>query len=472
MEIKANIGLIGLKVMGVNLALNLADNGYKVAIFNRTTEVVDDVMKNNGHNNFIPTYSLKELVDSLEKPRKIIMMVKAGEAVDSFADALSELLDEGDIMIDGGNSFYKDTIRRCKKYESKGIHFVGTGVSGGEEGARRGPAIMPGGSKEAYEAVGSILEKISAKAYGEPCCSYVGSDGAGHYVKMVHNGIEYADMQAISEAYGLMKNVLKLSNEEMYDIFKEWNEGELESYLVEITRDILNTKENNEYVLDTILDVSRQKGTGKWTAMEAIELGVDTSVLYSGLNARYMSEDKAERIVANGKFDKKTINICINKEELVEMIRKSLYFTKIMCYAQGFKLLKKAAEVYNWDLNFVNITKLFRGGCIIRARFLQDIIEAYEDDKDVDNLILTRYFRSKIEEYLPALRQLITVASNTATPIPVMMSALTYFDAYTTDKSVANLIQAQRDYFGSHTYEKTEENGNFHFDWVGYHANK
>ncbi len=469
---KADIGLIGLKVMGVNLALNLADHGYKVAIYNRTTSVVDDVMKNNSHENFIPTKTLEELVNSIEKPRKIIMMVKAGVAVDLLADSLANLLDEDDIIIDGGNSFYKDTIRRTEKYAQNGIHFMGIGVSGGEEGARNGPAIMPGGSKHAYEQVGTILENIAAKAYGEPCCNYVGTDGAGHYVKMVHNGIEYADMQAISEAYLLLKNVLKLSNNELYEVFKEWNEGELESYLIEITRDIFNTKEEDKYIIDEILDVSKQKGTGKWTALEAIELGVDTSVLYSGLNSRYMSENIEERHEAADLFDKKTYNICLHKEDLTEMVRKSLYFTKIMCYAQGFNLLKKAGEVYNWSLDFVNITKLFRGGCIIRAKFLQEIIEAYEEDKNIDNLIFTKYFKSKIEEYIPSLRQLITVAANTGTPIPAMMSALTYFDAYTTKRSGANLVQAQRDYFGSHTFEKLNEEGSFHFDWVSYHANK
>lgn len=471
MQSKANIGLIGLKVMGVNLALNLADHGYKVSVYNRTVERLDEVMKESWHENFVPARTLEELVESLEKPRKIIMMVKAGDAVDTLSDQLVKLLDKGDIIIDGGNSFYKDTIRRTKKYEKLGINFLGMGVSGGEEGARFGPAIMPGGSSETYDKVGEILEKISAKVNGEPCCSHVGTDGAGHYVKMVHNGIEYADMQGISEAYMILKNVLKLSNEELHQIFKDWNDGELGSYLVEITRDIFNTKENGEYLIDQILDVSKQKGTGMWTALEAIELGVDTSILYSGLNARYMSEDVSERKVAANLFDKKTYNICLNKEDLTEIVRKSLYFTKIMCYAQGFKLLKKAAKVYNWELDFVKITKLFRGGCIIRAKFLQEIIEAYSEDTEIDNLIFTNYFKKKIEDYLPALRQLVTVAANTGTPIPAMMAALSYFDSYTTKRSGANLVQAQRDYFGSHTFEKLDEDGNFHFDWVGYHKN-
>lgn len=472
MDKQANIGLIGLKVMGLNLALNLADNGYKVAVFNRTTSVVDEVIANNPHENLVPTYSLEELVSKLEKPRKIIMMVQAGAAVDALSESLLEYLDEGDIIIDGGNSFYKDTIRRTERFEKENILFMGVGVSGGEEGARRGPAIMPGGAPEAYAEVGPILEKIAAKAYGEPCCNYVGANGAGHYVKMVHNGIEYADMQAISEAYMLLKNVLKLSNEELYEVFNSWNEGELESYLIEITRDILDTKEDGQYVLDTILDVSKQKGTGKWTALEAIELGVDTSVLYAGLNGRYISELKSERVKASEKFDKKTVNICLNKEELIEMIRKSLYFTKIVCYAQGFKLLKEAAKEYNWELQFDNITKLFRGGCIIRAKFLQEIIEAYKEGNDIDNLILTNYFSEKIEECIPALRQLATVGANTGTPMPAMMSALAYFDSYTTAEGGAKLVQAQRDYFGSHTYERKDKTGTFHFDWVGYNATK
>lgn len=469
---KSNIGLIGLKVMGVNLALNLADHGYKVSIYNRTESILDEVIENNNHENFLPTRSLEELVVSLEKPRKIIMMVKAGEAVDALSDDLVKFLEPGDIIIDGGNSYYKDTIRRTKKYAEMDIHFMGMGVSGGEEGARRGPAIMPGGTDYTYANVGKILEDISAKAYGEPCCSYIGTDGAGHYVKMVHNGIEYADMQAISEAYILLRDLLGYDNKKLHSVFKNWNEGELESYLVEITRDIFNTKKDDNYVLDEILDISRQKGTGKWTALEAIELGVDTSVLYSGLNARYMSEDKIERVYAKKLFKKTVEKSNLDDAEFTESIRKALYFTKIMCYAQGFKLLKKAAKMYDWNLNFINITKLFRGGCIIRAKFLQDIIEAYKEDEKIDNLIFTTYFREKIIEYVDDLRKVVGIALKKGLPIPAMMSALSYFDAYTTESSGANLIQAQRDYFGSHTYEKKDDEGDFHFDWVGYHSNK
>ncbi|MDO5695804.1 MAG: NADP-dependent phosphogluconate dehydrogenase [Eubacteriales bacterium] len=472
MKKMANIGVIGLKVMGRNLALNLADHGYRVALYNRTVSVVDEVMAAHPHENFVPTDSPAAFVNSLEKPRRIILMVKAGAAVDALADTLCEYLEPGDIIMDGGNSFYKDTVRRTAHYAARGIHFMGTGISGGEEGARFGPAIMPGGSPEAYAAMGPILEDIAAKVAGEPCCNYVGPDGAGHYVKMVHNGIEYADMQAISEAYLLLKNVAGLNNEQLHEVFAEWNEGELESYLVEITRDIFATKDEEGYVLDTILDVSRQKGTGKWTALEAIELGVDTSVLYSGLNARYMSMFKAEREQAAKQFDKKSYNICLKPAELTEMVRQSLYLTKIMCYAQGFALLKAAGQAYGWDLNFVNVTKLFRGGCIIRAKFLQEIIEAFSESGAVDNLMLTAYFGRKIEEYLPALRQLITVASNTGTPIPAIMSAMTYFDAYTTATGGASLVQAQRDYFGAHTYERKDRSGSFHFDWVAYHGNK
>lgn len=469
MSKKADIGLIGLKVMGVNLALNLADHGYEVCIYNRTFEVTEDVMKNNGHEKFIAAGTLKELVECLERPRKIIIMIKAGEAVDKIADELSEYLDKGDIIIDGGNSFFKDTIRRDKKYKEKGIHFMGVGVSGGEEGARNGPAIMPGGDNEAYAEVGKILENISAKAYGEPCCCHVGENGAGHYVKMVHNGIEYADMQAISEAYIMLKNGLNLSNEEIHKVFCEWNSGELESYLIEITRDIFNTKDNGEFLIDKILDVSRQKGTGKWTALEAIELGVDTSVLYSGLNSRYMSEDLTNRMEASKVFTKSISTTVDNKENFIESIRKSLYFTKIMCYAQGYNLLKKAADTYQWDLDFISVTKLFRGGCIIRAKFLQEIIEAYEEDSGVENLIFTKYFRNKISNYIDDLRSIVKTAIDSEIALPAMNAALTYFDAYKTKKSGANLVQAQRDYFGAHTFEKIDEEGDFHFDWVGYH---
>lgn len=461
------IGLIGLSVMGVNLALNMADKGAKVSIFNRTTKVVDEVMAKYGHANFRPMYSVEDLVKSLARPRKVMLMVKAGQPVDTLIDHLLPFLEDGDIIIDGGNSFFKDTIRRERYLKEKNIFFLGVGVSGGEEGARKGPAIMPGGNYQAYQEVEKLFAAISAKADNEPCCTYIGQDGAGHYVKMVHNGIEYADMQLISEIYMILKEIGALHNDELHKVFAAWNKKELESYLIEITADIFKVKDGQGYLVDKILDQASQKGTGKWTNLEAIDLGVDISVITSAVNARYMSNLKAERMRVAKMIagpDKKT---SLSQQDLVDLARHSLYIAKIVCYAQGFKLLDKAQAVYNWTLNFDEIAKIFRGGCIIRAKFLNDIAKALTEEKGVENLIMAEFFCNIINEHLPKLRHLTALALENGIPVPAMSSALAYLDTYRTENLGANLIQAQRDYFGAHTFERRDREGSFHYDWTG-----
>ena len=439
-----NIGVIGLSVMGRNLALNIADNGFKVAVFNRTTSVVDKMLEEHPHKNVVGRYSLQELVDGLEKPRKVVLMVKAGFAVDSLIDQLTPILDKGDIIIDGGNSFFKDTQRRYDLLLEKGINYFGVGVSGGEEGARFGPALMPGGDEKAYEEIRPILEAIAAKVNGIPCCSYTSTGGAGHYVKMVHNGIEYGDMQLISEAYKVLKHLGGFTNEELQQTFEEWNKGELESYLIEITANIFKVKEEDgSYLVDKILDKSQQKGTGKWTNEQAIDLGIDVSVITAALNGRYMSNLKEERV------------------------RDALFISKIVSYAQGFKLLQAAEKEYNWTFDYSQIAKIFRGGCIIQAKILQNIIEAYQNNPELANLIFDPFFKNVIETRQDNLREVAALAIMNRLPLSAMTSAISYLDIYTTAESGANLIQAQRDYFGAHTFERTDKEGNYHYDWVG-----
>ncbi|MBC2575177.1 NADP-dependent phosphogluconate dehydrogenase [Peptostreptococcus canis] len=471
----SNIGVVGLSVMGMNLALNMADNGYRVSIFNRTISVVDKVMEENFHKNFTSTYSLKEFVKSLEKPRRIFLMVKSGKPVDMLIEQLIDIVEEGDIIIDGGNSFYKDTIRRTNYLKEKNINFLGVGISGGEEGARFGPAIMPGGTEEAYKYVKDIFEDISAKAYGESCCKYISEDGSGHYVKMVHNGIEYADMQLISEAYAILKNIGGLNNHEIQKVFEDWNKSELESYLIEITANIFKVKEDDgTYLLDNIMDKASQKGTGKWTNLEAIDLGVDISVISAALNARFMSNLKDERTKAENIIFKNTvgnnqdlnINLNMDRKELIKLVKNSLYISKIVSYAQGFKLLKAAEKEYSWNLNFSEIAKIFRGGCIIRAKFLNDISDAFVAESDVDNLILTKFFSNEINTGLEDLRRLLSITVQQGVPVSAMSSALGYIDTYRTSRSSANLIQAQRDYFGAHTFERLDREGSFHYEWI------
>lgn len=467
---KSNIGVIGLSVMGMNLALNMADNGYKVSIFNRTTSVVDKVMEENGHENFVPTHSLKEFVESLEKPRRVFLMVKSGAPVDMLIDQLIPLVEEEDIIIDGGNSYFKDTIRRTNYLKEKNINFLGVGISGGEEGARFGPAIMPGGDEKAYSYVAEIFEKISAKAYGEPCCKYLSTDGAGHYVKMVHNGIEYADMQLIAEAYTLLKRIAGFTNDDLHEIFEDWNKSELESYLIEITANIFKVKEGNKYLLDMIMDKASQKGTGKWTNLEAIDLGVDISVITSALNGRFMSNLKTERIKGERIIEPRVNDVAdfnLNRDEFAELVKNALYVSKIVSYAQGFKLLSVAQEEYGWKLNFSEIAKIFRGGCIIRAKFLNDISDAFKEEEHIDNLMFTKFFANEINTRLSDLRKLISIAVQSGVSVSAMTSALEYIDTYRTAQSGANMIQAQRDYFGAHTFERIDKEGSFHFDWIG-----
>ncbi|WP_027416002.1 NADP-dependent phosphogluconate dehydrogenase [Aneurinibacillus terranovensis] len=464
------IGVIGLAVMGKNLALNIESRGYSVSVYNRSFEKTEEFLKTEAEGkNFVGTSTIEEFVNSLEKPRKILLMVKAGAPTDATIDSLKPYLEKGDILIDGGNTFFQDTIRRNKELEAAGIHFIGTGVSGGEEGALKGPSIMPGGQKEAYELVEPILKAISAKVNGDPCCTYIGPNGAGHYVKMVHNGIEYGDMQLISEAYFIMKHVLGLGAGELHEVFEEWNKGELDSYLIEITADIFTKvdEETGKPLVDVILDTAGQKGTGKWTSQSALDLGVPLPIITESVFARFISAMKEERVKAS-KLLKGPENKAFegNREEVIEAVRKALYMSKICSYAQGFAQMRAASEEYNWNLRYGDIAMIFRGGCIIRAQFLQKIKEAYDRDPDLANLLLDPYFKEIVESYQSALREVVGLAIQRGIPVPSFSSALAYYDSYRTETLPANLLQAQRDYFGAHTYQRVDKEGVFHTDWL------
>jgi 6-phosphogluconate dehydrogenase len=466
---KQQIGVIGLAVMGKNLALNIESRGYSVAVFNRSPEKTETMMQENEGKNLKPTYTMEEFVESLETPRKILLMVQAGKPTDSTIEQLVPLLSEGDIVIDGGNAYFPDTMRRNKELAEKGIRFVGTGVSGGEEGALLGPSIMPGGQREAYELVEPILKDISAKVDGDPCCTYIGPDGAGHYVKMVHNGIEYGDMQLISEAYFLLKHIAGVSAEELHEIFSEWNKGELDSYLIEITADIFTKydEETGKPMVDVILDKAGQKGTGKWTSQSALDLGVPLPIITESVFARFISALKDERVKASQILrgpEKK--EFAGDKKQFIESVRKALYASKICSYAQGFAQMRAASEEYNWDLNYGEIAMIFRGGCIIRAQFLQKIKEAYDRDPKLANLLLDPYFQEIIESYQSAMREIVSVAVQNGIPVPCFSSAIAYFDSYRTETLPANLLQAQRDYFGAHTYQRVDKEGTFHTNWM------
>jgi 6-phosphogluconate dehydrogenase len=412
---------------------------------------------------------MEEFVASLERPRKILLMVMAGKPTDDTINQLVPLLEEGDILIDGGNAYFPDTQRRNKELEARGIRFIGTGVSGGEEGALKGPAIMPGGQEDAYRLVEPILTAISAKVNGDPCCTYIGPDGAGHYVKMVHNGIEYGDMQLICEAYHLLKDVLGLSTDELHEIFAEWNKGELDSYLIEITADIFTKKdpETGKPMVDVILDRAGQKGTGKWTSQSALDLGVPLSIITESVFARMLSAMKDERVQASKllRGPQKT-EASVDKASFIEAVRRALYASKICSYAQGFAQMRAASEEYGWNLNYGNIAMIFRGGCIIRARFLQNIKDAYDRDPGLKNLLLDPYFKEVVESYQDAWRQVVTVAVSRGIPVPCFASALAYYDSYRTERLPANLLQAQRDYFGAHTFQRVDREGTFHFHWM------
>lgn len=471
---KADIGLIGLAVMGENLVMNMESKGFTVAVYNRTTSKVRNFVEGRAKGlNIIGTYSLEELVANLKKPRRVMMMVKAGAAVDQLIDTLIPLLEPGDILIDGGNSHFPDTIRRTQYVESKGLLYIGTGVSGGEEGALKGPSMMPGGSPAAWPHVKDVFQAICAKVEdGSPCCEWVGENGAGHFVKMVHNGIEYGDMQLICEAYQLMRDGLGMTPDEMHEVFKAWNETELDSYLIEITRDILAYKDTDgKPIVDKILDTAGQKGTGKWTGIAALDEGVPLTLIGEAVFARCLSAMKEERVEAAKAFPKADMRIaCADRASFIEDIRKALYASKIISYAQGYTLMRAAAKTYGWNLNYGGIALMWRGGCIIRSVFLGKIKEAYDKDPQLQNLLLDEYFGNTIRSLVPAWRNVVAEAVRHGVPMPAFSSALAYFDGYTTEKLPANLLQAQRDYFGAHTYERLDAPRGefFHTNWTGH----
>lgn len=464
-----DIGLIGLAVMGENLVLNMASKGINVAVYNRTVSKVDDFLVNKAQGQTIGgAHSIEEFTAMLAKPRKIMLMVKAGKPVDAMIAELLPHLDKGDIVIDGGNSFFEDTRRRTEELAAKGIRFLGMGVSGGEEGALKGPSLMPGGDRAAYEEVAPIFTRIAAQVADGPCCAYVGPDGAGHYVKMVHNGIEYGDMQLISEAYYIMKNALGLSAEELYQVFAKWNEGDLDSYLIEITRDIFTKydAETGKPLVEVILDKAGQKGTGKWTSQSALDLGVPTPTITEAVFARCMSAYKSERVAAATILTGPDAQYEGNREQFIEAIHDALYASKICSYAQGFALLKAASEEYKWDLNYGDTALLWRGGCIIRARFLDRIKEAFQRDANLANLLVDPFFHSIIDRVQANWRLVVKSCKELGIPTPAFSASLDYYDSYRRAVLPANLIQAQRDYFGAHTYERVDRAGVFHSEWL------
>ena len=468
---KQQIGVVGMAVMGRNIALNIESRGYTVALYNRTEAKTSEVIVQNPGKQLKATYSIEEFVGSLESPRKVLLMVQAGAGTDSTIENLLPHLDKGDILIDGGNTFFKDTMRRSEYLARKGINFIGTGVSGGEEGALLGPAIMPGGQKEAYKLVAPILEKIAAKAEdGKPCVTYTGPDGAGHFVKMVHNGIEYGDMQLIAEAYDILHRGLDLSPKKIGQIFEKWNKGELDSFLMEISEQILQTgdPDTGRPMVHVIMDKAGNKGTGKWTSQSALDLGEPLSLITESVFARFISSQKEQRIKASKiipsvesqiSFDEKS------KDEFIQTLGKALYFSKIMSYAQGFAQMSAASEEYNWQLPYGEIASIFRAGCIIRAKFLQKITDAYSKNPNLQNLMLDDYFLSIVSENHEAVRKVVSTAISIGIPVPTFASAITYYDSYRSEVLPANLIQGQRDFFGAHTYNRVDKPGTFHFHW-------
>ena len=477
MSKQCDVGLIGLAVMGQNLILNMADHGFRVAAYNRTTSKVDEFLKGPAKGKpIVGVYSHEELVQSLKKPRRIMMMVKAGDAVDTSIKQLTPLLKSGDIIIDGGNSYFADTERRIKELEPQGIMYIGTGVSGGEEGARHGPSIMPGGSADAWPHVKPLLQSIAAKVGPNkdiPCCNWIGPGGSGHYVKMIHNGIEYGDMQLICEAYSLLKLGLELNNEHLYDVFAGWNRGDLDSYLIEITRDIFSVTdpETNNALVDVILDKAGQKGTGKLTSQLALDLGVPTTLITEAVFARFLSAQKEKRVRASkaltgpeGAID--AFRGSVNRDEFIESVRRGLYASKICSYAQGFFQLQAASERYHWGLKYGDIAMLWRGGCIIRAAFLERIKEAFDRNAGLESLLLDPYFKEAVESSQVAWRRVVANAAQMGIPVPCFGAALSYYDGIRSERLPQNLLQAQRDYFGAHTYERVDEKGFFHTEWL------
>jgi 6-phosphogluconate dehydrogenase len=465
---KQAIGVVGLAVMGRNLALNIESRGHAVSVYNRSREKTDELIAEHPDKKLVPAYTLEEFVESLEKPRRILLMVKAGQGTDATIDSLRPLLDKGDILIDGGNTHFTDTIRRNTDLAKSGLHFIGTGVSGGEEGALKGPSIMPGGQKEAYDLVAPILTEIAAKAPdGEPCVAYMGPDGAGHYVKMVHNGIEYGDMQLIAESYDVLKRVAGLSNEELGKVYVEWNKGELDSYLIEITSKIFSKKdeETGKDLVDVILDRAAQKGTGKWTSQNALDLGAPLPLITEAVFARVLSSLKDQRVEASKQLTGPSPKFDGDRDAFVEAVRRALFLSKIVSYAQGFAQLRAASEEYKWDLQYGQIAKIFRAGCIIRAGFLQKITDAYKTNSDLHNLLLDPYFSDIAAKYQGALRDVVVAAVKAGVPVPAFSSAVAYYDSYRSETLPANLVQAQRDFFGAHTFERVDKKGSFHADW-------
>lgn len=462
-----SIGVIGLGVMGRNIAMNMASHDENVAIYNYTPDLTEQLIANREGLPLHPYYDVEAFVRSLERPRKIFVMVTAGSAIDSVIDSLIPHLETGDIIMDGGNSHFLDTERRFDQLNEHGIEYIGVGVSGGEVGARTGPAIMPGGTKEAYDQVAPILTKIAAQVNGDPCCVYIGPKGAGHFVKMVHNGIEYADMQLIAEAYSFLRVRLGLDVEEIADIFSSWNDGELKSYLIEITAEILRKKDDETGLplIDVILDQAGQKGTGKWTSLQSIDNGIASSIITEALFARYLSAVKEERVAAASVLGGPEARAALDKDVWIERIRQALYMGKIAAYAQGFTQYRTSSELYDWNLRLEEIALIFRGGCIIRAEFLNVISEAFATDASLDNLMLAPYFADKVQAYQTSLRQVVAEGALTGLASPCLSTSLTYYDSYRTANSNANILQAQRDYFGAHTYARTDREGMFHTEW-------
>jgi 6-phosphogluconate dehydrogenase len=464
-----NFGVIGLAVMGENLALNVERNGFPVVVYNRSREKTDRFMKERaGDKNVTPTFSLEDFVEALERPRRILVMVKAGGPVDAVIGQLKPLLDEGDMIIDGGNSLYEDTERRVKELESSGFRFIGMGVSGGEEGALNGPSLMPGGTRAAYDYIEPIVTKIAAQVDDGPCVTYIGPGGAGHYVKMVHNGIEYGDMQLIAEAYDLMRNVLGLSQDQLYEVFAEWNQTEeLDSFLIEITADIFTNKdENGGPLADIIVDSAGQKGTGRWTVINALEMGVAIPTIAAAVNARIMSSIKAERVAASKELSGPAKAFEGDVKTTIRKIRDALYCSKICSYAQGMALIAKASQTYDYDIDLGETARIWKGGCIIRARFLNKIKKAYDENPSLANLLLAPEFKQTILDRQDAWREVIGMAASFGIPVPAFSASLDYFDSYRRDRLPQNLTQAQRDYFGAHTYERTDKEGSFHTEWI------
>ncbi|WP_425619718.1 NADP-dependent phosphogluconate dehydrogenase [Buchnera aphidicola] len=464
---KQQIGVIGMAVMGKNLALNIANKDYTVSIFNRTRNITETIINTYRHNNLFAYFSIKDFIHSLLTPRCIILMVQAGSATDDIIKLIMPYLEKKDILIDAGNAFYKDSIRRHDQLSRYDINFIGMGVSGGELGALNGPSLMPGGQKKAYQLVYPMLKKISAKFQNEPCVNYIGPDGSGHYVKMIHNGIEYGDMQLIAESYYLLKNILFLNNEELSIIFSKWNKSELNSYLIEITVDIfLKKDENNQYLIDVILDQAQDKGTGKWISQDALEIREPLSLITASVFSRYLSNLKKQRMIASNILTGPNVNNVISdKNSFIEEIRRALYLGKIISYAQGFSQLRTASKKYNWNLKYAEIAKIFRAGCIIRAKFLEKITEEYFQNKNIVNLLLTPYFSKIANEYVKSLRQVVIYAIKYGISIPAFSTAMSYYDSYRSANLPANLIQAQRDFFGSHTYQRIDKLGDFHSNW-------